>query len=206
MGKASRNKKERRDAAPTSPTRDRRRRMERAAFVGALVVLVVVLLVTLGGKDGDDAVDVSSGAPAGVETFEGLSQNHVDGDVEYPQAPPVGGDHSGAWQNCGVYREPVPEEQAVHSLEHGAVWITYSPSAPDDVVDRLAEKADGETHVLVSPFADQDDDIVLSAWGAQLRTAFGDEGAIDDFIASYQEGAQAPEPGAPCSGALGTPE
>ena len=39
--------------------------------------------------------------------------------------------------NCGVYDKPVPSERAVHNLEHGAVWITYSPSLPQSQVSQL---------------------------------------------------------------------
>jgi hypothetical protein len=48
--------------------------------------------------------------------------------VDYPQSPPVGGPHNPIWQNCGFYSKPVRDEYAVHSMEHGAVWITYSPT------------------------------------------------------------------------------
>jgi hypothetical protein len=68
--------------------------------------------------------------PQGVQTFSDLSRSHVTGQVNYPQTPPVGGDHNPVWLNCGVYTSPVASENAVHSMEHGAVWITYQPTLP----------------------------------------------------------------------------
>ena len=46
--------------------------------------------------------------------------------------PPVGGDHNPVWMNCDgdVYKKPIPDVNAVHSLEHGAVWVTYNDKAP----------------------------------------------------------------------------
>ena len=58
-------------------------------------------------------------------TFTGLTRNHTTKPVQYPQNPPVGGDHSAQYLTCGVYTSPVPNENGVHDLEHGAVWITY---------------------------------------------------------------------------------
>ena len=43
----------------------------------------------------------------------------------------MGGEHFAAWLDCGVYDAPVPDEVAVHDLEHGAVWITYDADALD---------------------------------------------------------------------------
>ena len=88
-----------------------------------------------------------NGEPAGTKTFTGLARNHVDTPVEYPQTPPVGGNHSPVWQNCQYYDTSIPNERGVHSLEHGSVWITYSPdlSASDRQVLRdLA--ATGRSH------------------------------------------------------------
>ena len=54
------------------------------------------------------------------------------------------------WQNCGFYSEPVQDENAVHALEHGAVWITYSPNLPDDQVQTLRNLTASGKYLLVT--------------------------------------------------------
>lgn len=87
-----------------------------------------------------------------VTTFSGLSRNHSAGPVTYAQTPPAGGDHSAAWENCGIYRSPVPNENAVHSLEHGAVWITCRPDLPADQVTALQSLVCSQPYGLLSPY------------------------------------------------------
>ncbi len=70
----------------------------------------------------------------GVETWSGtLSRNHVTKTVKYPMEPPVGGNHNPVWMNCNgdVYGKAINNMNAVHSLEHGAVWVTYNSKASD---------------------------------------------------------------------------
>ena len=83
-----------------------------------------------------------------------LTRNHQVGRIAYPISPPIGGDHSAAWQNCegDVYSAEVPKEHAVHSLEHGAVWVTYRPGLSQGQVDKLAGKVRGEDYTLMSAF------------------------------------------------------
>ena len=153
--------------------------------------------------------DPTSAAPVDmseVKTFTGLSQDHTEAPVKYPQTPPVGGDHNPAWQNCGVYTEAVPNELGVHSMEHGAVWINYRPDLSAAAVATLGKFANGRTHVLVSPVEGLGSMIVLSAWGFQLDVETPDDSRIGEFISTYEQGPQTPEPGAPCSGGLGSPE
>lgn len=146
--------------------------------------------------------------PDGVRTFDGLATTHVDGPVEYPQTPPVGGPHAPPprWQNCGFYSEPVPDEQAVHSLEHGAVWITHDPGLPVAQVDALRELANDESYVLVSPYADLPAPVVASAWGRQLALESATDERLGQFIDAFVGGEQAPEPGAPCREGAGEPQ
>ena len=70
--------------------------------------------------------------------FEGLPNDHTDEDVDYPTSPPAGGPHDPAWLDCGVYDEPVRDENAAHDLEHGTVWIGLpaGPDADDEQPDR----------------------------------------------------------------------
>jgi len=171
----------------------------------ALVTAVAVPLISQARRQA--AIEATAGAPVeGVELIEVASANHVPGTVDYPTSPPAGGDHNGVWQNCGVYTEPVVNENAVHSLEHGAVWITYSADLPSEQVQVLTDRAaQGQGYVLVSPYQDLAAPIVLSAWGAQLAVDEADDPRVDAFLTQYVQGEQTPEPGAACYGGTGTP-
>lgn len=143
------------------------------------------------------------GPPEGVESFEDLGRDHVGTAVSYEQTPPVSGDHSGVWQNQGFYEEPVRDENAVHPLEHGAVWIAYAPELPEEGKDRIKELVEGRDCALASPYPDlpQNAAVVASAsWGKQLAIESADDLALEDFVRSFRRGPQTPEPGATCSG------
>ncbi|GAB2833761.1 DUF3105 domain-containing protein [Microbacterium insulae] len=140
----------------------------------------------------------------GIETFENTA-NHVDGAVEYPQTPPAGGDHNAVWLNCGVYTQPVPNENAVHALEHGAVWVTYDPAQVSDADIATLEAALPSTYTVLSPYEGMDSPIAVSAWNAQLKVDSADDERIEQFIRAYWRSTNAPEPNAACSGALDAP-
>jgi hypothetical protein len=136
----------------------------------------------------------------------GLDRSH-DEAVDYAGSdlPPVGGIHSGIWQNCGIYDEPLIAKHAVHSMEHGAVWVTYHPDLPADDVDRLRDIVGGEPYVLLSPYEELKSPVVLTAWGIQLEVDEADDDRIATFIERYERGPQTPEPGATCQDGNGSP-
>lgn len=134
----------------------------------------------------------------GVEYFPDLSNLHVDGKVDYPQTPPVGGEHSPTWLTCGIYTLPVPNENAVHSLEHGVVWITYQPGLSEDEITTLSNIALQSDHRILSPYPGIPSPIVVSAWGYQLQLQSADDPRLMEFINTYENGPTAPEPGAAC--------
>lgn len=154
--------------------------------------------VTLERGDGD-----ASGI-TGVETFENTA-NHVEGAVDYAQTPPAGGDHNAVWLNCGVYSEPVPNENAVHSLEHGAVWITYDPAAVSDAdLDGIKAQLPS-TYIVLSPYEGLDSAIALSAWNAQLKLDSADDPRVGEFLSVFWRNINVPEPNGACTGALDAP-
>ena len=167
-----------------------------AAFIAGFIALVIL-----------DARQIAESTPPGeVETYDvGPANQHTQADVDYEQSPPVGGEHNAVWQNCGYYAEPVRDENAVHSLEHGAVWITYSPDLPQDEVERLRDIAQNQTYILVSPYEGLPSPVVASAWGKQLGLESAGDSDLERFIGAFRQGPQTPEPGAVCTGGIGQP-
>ncbi len=157
-----------------------------------------------GGSDGVAAAETAAGID-GLQEFDDLAQDHTDEDVDYPQDPPVGGPHAPVWQNCGAYAEEIAEENGVHALEHGAVWITHDVDLDEESVNALRARAAVDTHVLVSPRDGLPSPVVASAWGVQVELDGADDERLDTFIATYAQGPQTPEPGAPCDGGIGEP-
>lgn len=106
--------------------------------------------------------------------------------------------------NCNgdVYTKAVDNMNAVHSLEHGAVWVTYNSKAADADVKALAEKVKKTPYTLMSPVEDQADPIMLSAWGKQRTVTSATDANVDKFLESFVQGEQTPEPGAACTGGL----
>jgi hypothetical protein len=170
-------------------------------LIGLVVVVAVLAGVLLSGR----ANSTSNGPIEGVMTFSNLSRDHVNGPVNYPQVPPVGGAHNPVWMNCGIYDKPIPNENAVHSLEHGAVWITYQPDLPAASVEQLRSLVRGHTSILLSPYPGLPTQVVASGWGVQLRADSAGDPRLARFVAIYERGAQTPEPGAVCNGAKGVP-
>ncbi|WP_320778202.1 DUF3105 domain-containing protein [Streptomyces sp. CRN 30] len=192
-----------------------RERRTRILTIGASVVIVAGLvvggtfLVRSQSDGGSDTASEDKGTSGkfvtgedGVKKWEGtLSQNHVDKTVKYQATPPVGGDHNPVWQNCNgdVYTDAIKNEHAVHSLEHGAVWVTYNSQASEADVKALTEKVKKTPYSLMSPVEDQKDPVMLSAWGHQRTVTGADDPDVDKFFETYVQGEQTPEPGAACT-------
>jgi len=175
----------------------------RRAIAWAIGAIVVGGLTMLWGPHIAGLASVRGGE--GVQYVDIASRSHVEGSVAYEQQPPVGGDHASVWQNCGFYASPVPAERAVHSMEHGAVWITYRPDSSAEEIAELRGLIDGRSHVLVSALTDNPSPIVASAWGRQLEVDDADDPRLEQFIVAFRLGSNAPERGGPCEGGAGEP-
>jgi len=168
------------------------------AVVALLIVSIVLTPQPASYSAGGEGVEIE-----GVETFDNASA-HVEGTVDYPQTPPTGGEHNQVWLNCGVYEQPVPNENAVHSMEHGALWVTYDPGLDDAQLNALRAKLPS-TYVVLSPFEGLPSPIVLSGWNTQLQVDDADDPRIAQFFEEYWKSQDVPEPGATCTGALDAP-
>ncbi|MFG2876010.1 DUF3105 domain-containing protein [Streptomyces sp. NPDC048337] len=133
-----------------------------------------------------------------------LGRNHVETPVKYEMNPPVGGDHHPRWMNCNgdVYKNAIPQVNAVHSMEHGAVWVTYNEKAAKADLDKLSARVEKTPYTLMSPVKEQAGAIMLSAWGKQLTVETAEDPRVAQFFTKYVQGEQTPEPGAACTNGL----
>jgi hypothetical protein len=92
-----------------------------------------------------------------------------------------------------VYDAAIANENAVHSLEHGAVWITYRPDLPAAQVAALKAKVTGNSFRMMSPYPGLKTPISLQAWGRQIFVNSASDPKVDKFLAAYTQGPQARE-------------
>jgi hypothetical protein len=177
--------------------RQKRQRWLRIGIPAAAVVVVLVALIFT--RAGGAAIE-------GLLDFGAQERGHDQGVViEASSLPPVGGTHSPQWQNCGIYDEPIDAKNGIHSMEHGAVWVTYHPDLASGEVEILREAVRGQSYVLMSPFPGLASPVVLTAWGIQLEVEEASDDRVNQFISEYRLGPQTPEFGAPCDGGIGRP-
>ena len=164
-----------------------------AAAVVALAVLSPLVVQQVRGEPADRTLRQ-------VRVDEGLRNDHTPDAVPYAAVPPLGGPHDPAWLECGPYDAPVRDENAVHDLEHGTVWITYDPALAD--ADVAALEGELPDNGLLSPYDGLPSPVVVTVWGRQLRLTGADDPRLPLFIAAFGDGHTSPEPFASCAGGL----
>ena len=170
-----------------------------AIVLGAALVAPLVDQAIRGEERAQRALDLTL-----VETWEITDRAHTMDDVTYPQDPPAGGAHAPIWLACGVYDEPVRDENAVHDLEHGTVWITHDPDLSDD--DRATLAGQLPDNGIMSPREGLTSPVVVTVWGAQLRLDSADDRRLALFLEEYGDGHTAPEFGVTCQGGTPSPD
>ncbi|MFJ2770002.1 DUF3105 domain-containing protein [Streptomyces sp. NPDC087300] len=217
MGAAKNTRNASRKARIEEMRRADRARERRGRVLTVTVSAVVVAALGVGGfvlfskaSDDDGSSTDSKAWPAAKVSEDGekvwgkLGRTHVAKKVDYPMTPPVGGDHNQVWMNCNgdVYEKELPEVNAVHSLEHGAVWVTYNDKAKPADLKKLAAKVKATPYSLMSPVKDQKDPVMLTAWAHQRTVTGADDPKVKEFFSKYVQGKQTPEPGAACTNGM----
>jgi hypothetical protein len=145
---------------------------------------------------------------AAVKKIDGMiykaepDHTHVQTTVKYDTSPPIGGNHSPYWADCSgtVYAAAIANENAVHMLEHGAIWITYRPGLPAAQLAILTQIVSGVDRMALSPYPGLKTNVSLQAWDYQLFVDNASDPRIQQFIAALRNNpATTPEQGATCS-------
>ncbi len=162
-----------------------REKRKKRLLIG-IPVLLIVLSITIIGVYRFTRPDI-----LGTLRFSSLTNNHGQATVQEianhdPNLPPVGGDHSGSSISCEVYNTAVDPLRAIHSLEHGGIWLAYRSDLSSDQVIALSTIARNENSVLMSPYDGLESDVVMTAWGRQMVVDEVPDERVEDFISRYR--------------------
>lgn len=194
--------------APAPPVTPARRPWGLIAGTMAVVLFAVAVIgygvyrIQESGSQTPEAVAATAAEIDGVVKKDYPGRDHQQGAVKYDQSPPFGGAHDSRWADCTgtIYASAIRPENAVHSLEHGAVWVAYRPDLPADQVAALREQVEGTEYRMLSPYPGLKEAVALQSWGYQLKLPSASDDRIPEFLGKLtQNSATTPEYGASCA-------
>ena len=162
-------------------------------------------MLPAGGREADAAQPPPENPPEGVVTYPATTNNIGEGAIDYDREPPNNGDHDPLWQNCGFYSEPIENRHAVHSMDHGVVWISFNPDLPQQDIEALRPYGQ-EPYVIVSPYPGLRAPVVVTAWRNQLDLDGVDDPRLRQFVDQFRVSETSPLSGNGCTGGVGEPE
>ena len=125
-------------------------------FLGLILILAVIFWTIdqlPKGRDFSQPVEI-------------IGRDHIPNGVKfnnYNSNPPTSGPHYTDPAPARFYDKELPDEQVVHNLEHGHIWISYRPDIHPEIIKILKNFAGGR--VIVTKRSQNDTDIALAAWG-----------------------------------------
>jgi hypothetical protein len=174
------------EARAIAEKRKRQANLRKFGIIGAVGLLVAVLIGWLVLRELNKPGE-------GVAIM--LDRLHIPGgttsSVAYSTEPPTSGPHVDDLPQFKVYTEPITKELAVHGLEDGAVIINYRPDLSKDELDKLGAIATayigtpGKNRIIMYPYPNLSNPIVLTTWGRIDRLDILDEARIRRFIDAY---------------------
>jgi hypothetical protein len=156
-----------------------------AIGAGAIVLVIGVLVARSFGVGESAGRYTGPGGGVGDHITEGQA-------IPYPSYPPTYGPHWPAPTTWGYHSEVIPDERAVHNLEHGGVVVSYNNIPPDSLAALQAllttypKDKYGEVKVVIRPYDKiAPGTIVLTAWNwIDLLPAY-DDARVRRFLGAH---------------------
>ena len=165
----------------------------------------IVNMIPADGKGPDAARPLPENPPNGIEVYPATTNRTVKGPIQYDTRPPTNGNHDPLWQNCGFYEGPIEDRHAVHSMDHGVVWITHRPNLPARQLEALRPYS-REKYVIVSPYPGQEAPVIATSWRVQLGLNGANDPRLGQFVDQFRISELAPLSGNRCTLGVGDPE
>lgn len=124
------------------------------------------------------------------EFFQAQNREHIAIGATHPDYnsnPPTGGWHYNNPAQTGIYDKELPDEQLVHNLEHGHIWISYRPDLDAETVKKLADIAKSfSSKIIMTPRTKNSTSIAIVAWEYLFKLDNFDKGQIQGFIKAHR--------------------
>lgn len=172
--------------------------MKKAIIIGAIAIAVIGIGILLSFQDqkmNNLKTNGDSSAEQLGQSFENQGRDHIPAGQPhnlYNSNPPTSGPHLAQPADWGVYQTELPDEQLVHNLEHGGIWISYKDVDPDTKTKLEAIGKANPGSVIVTPRAANDSPIAIAAWTRLEKLTSYDEARILEFIKANKN--KSPEP------------
>ena len=189
--------------------RQRQQRITRIVRTGVIVAsgaaIVWFLFLRTGIPDAIAGHEIEHYDPFKTESLQGSL--HTQDPVTYESDPPVSGAHRPTPAACGIYSSSIPNENMVHTLEHGAVGVFYDPedADPKDIAEIEEIVGSYDSHTFSAPYEGLEDPYTVVAWAHLMRLDEFDSSATREFIEEFRGGGDAPEPNQPCPTTMDSP-
>jgi hypothetical protein len=162
------------------------RRVPWVAVVGGAVLLLIGVFVAR-------SFGVGEGAGRYTGPGSGIGNHIAEGTpIAYPSYPPTYGSHWFAPATWGFHSEAVPDERAVHNLEHGGVVASYnnipseSLAALQALLTTYPKDKYGEVKLLIRPYDKiAPGTIALTAWEWIDELPAYDETRVRNFLSAH---------------------
>jgi hypothetical protein len=201
-----------------------RRRVRRAASlrrtvtsiaIAAAAVAAITVFQSLGGPNDIPQAAIRAAETAGCTEVDQPASSAPSGqhlqagqDPGYTDTPATSGFHdpSPLPDEPKVYDTQPNESNAVHSLEHGAVFVYYLPEAngglSQELIDRLTQVAEGSDATFLAPYPSltAETALTLTAWNRRQSCPAGEaltpqaaSTIVSGFVAAFECTGNAPE-------------
>ncbi len=122
-----------------------------------------------------------------VEEFKIEGVNHISSKetVLYKTNPPTSGPHWSTPADWRFYDKELPDEQLVHNLEHGGIWITYKDLDKGSINKLKSIAKNNNNSVVITKRDENEDSVVVASWGRMMKLVEVDKALIQKYIDTY---------------------
>jgi len=166
----------------------------RRAKIKKILPWIIFIVVIVGGLYWLTTLVQKDNLDRPGEEIEVMGVNHISPTAEhepYNSNPPTSGPHAGPapW---GFSKTELRDEDVIHNLEHGGIWITYKDLDQDSIDALRAIAIRNAQSVVVSPREANDSPVALASWGRLEKLDTVDVSAINEYIRKNKN--KSPEP------------